>query len=196
MKKCLVYKVPLSNVNIMNDNSRYIARDISIDDMENDEWLKKDKKSLLKLMESGHLGVVIFDKAKQTVAARAFIALNGKKPNHIPEVPRNVAWLHYAAVKEECRGQGLQNALTMFSIQLIRKINNKIDIYIDTEEDNIPSRINQNKLGLIEKGVYTVLKIGTQRIPFGYIQLGFWNKNRKHPALLIYRKNKSVFIVP
>jgi hypothetical protein len=184
VKKYLVYKVPLSNIKTVNDNNRYIARDISLDDLENDEWLKKDKKSILKLIESGHIGIVIFDKAKQTVAARAFIALNGKKPSHIPKVPRAAAWLHYAAVKEEFRGQGLQNTMTMFIVQLIRKLNNKLDIYIDTGQDNIPSRINQNKLGLIENGVYTVIKIGTQRIPFGYIQFGFWDKNRKHPILI------------
>jgi hypothetical protein len=184
VKKNLVYKVPLSIVNTVNDNNRYIARDISLDDLENDEWLKKDKKSLLKLIESGHLGIVVFDKAKQTVAARAFIALNGRKPNHIPKVPRDAAWLHYAAVKEEYRGQGLQNIMTMFATQLIRLLNNKLDIYIDTGEDNIPSRINQNKLGLIENGVYAVIKIGTQKISFGYIQFGFWDKNRKHPILL------------
>ena len=183
LKKYLVYKAPLSNVNTVYNN-RYAARDISLDDLENDEWLKEDKRSLLKLIESGHLGVVIFDKEKQTVAARAFIALNGKKPNHIPKVPKEVAWLHYAAVKKECRGQGLQNVMTMFLIQFIRKLNSKLDIYIDTGEDNMPSRINQNKLGLIENGVYTVLKIGTQRLPFGYIQFGFWNKKRKHPALV------------
>lgn len=184
VKKYLVYKVPSGDISTANDNNRYIARDISLDDLENDEWLKKDKKSLLKLIESGHLGIVICDKEKQTVVARAFIALNGKKPNHIPKVPKDAAWLHYAAVKEECRGQGLQNTMTMFVTQLIRKLNNKLDIYIDTGEDNIPSRINQNKLGLIENGVYTVFKIGTQRIHFGYIQFGFWDKNRKHPMLL------------
>ena len=185
MKKCLVYKVPLSYVNTVNENDRYIARDILLDDIENDEWLKKDKKALLKLIGSGHIGAVIFDKAQQTVAARGFVAMNGKRPNHIPRVPKDVAWLHYAAVKEECRGQGLQNHMTMFLIQIIRKIDNKIDIYIDTEEDNIPSRINQKKLGLKEEGIYTVIKIGTQRIPFSCIQLGFWDKNRKHPALLL-----------
>lgn len=185
LKKCLVYQVPLSNVNAVNNNSQYVVRDISLDDIENDEWLKKDKKPLLKLIGSGHLGFVIFDKLKQTVAARAFIAINGKRPNHIPKVPKDVAWLHYAAVKEECRGQGLQNYMTIFLIKVIRKIDSKMDIYIDTEEDNIPSRVNQKKLGLIEAGVYTVLKIGTQRISFGYIQLGFWNKNRKHPELLL-----------
>ena len=183
LKKCLVYKVPLDIVNTVNDNNRYIARDISLDDIENDEWLKQDKKSLLKLIESGHLGAVIFDKEKQTIAARAFVAINGKRPNHIPKVPKDVAWLHYAAVKKECRGQGLQNFMTKFLIQIIRKINGKIDIYIDTEEDNIPSRINQKKLGLLEEGIYSVLKIGTQRIPFFCIQLGFWDKNKKHPAL-------------
>lgn len=185
LKKCLVYKVPEINVNTVKDNSQYIARDMTLDDIENDKWLKKDKKSLLKLIESGHLGAVIFDKTKQTVAARAFVAINGKRPNHIPKVPKNAAWLHYAAVKEECRGQGLQNCMTMFLIQIIRKINDKIDIYIDTEEDNIPSRINQKKLGLMEEGIYTVLKIGVQRISFGYIQLGFWDKNKKHPALIL-----------
>lgn len=184
LNKYLVCKVPLGNLKIANDNNQYITKCISLDDIENDEWLKKDKKSLIKMIKSGHLGVVVFDKVKQIVVARGFIAINGKKPNHIPKVPKDVAWLHYQAVKDEYRGQGLQKDLIMFSIQLIRELNSKIDIYIDTGEDNIPSRINQNKLGLIENGVYTVLKIGTQRIPFGYIKLGFWDKNRKHPALL------------
>ena len=192
LEKYLVYKVPLKDVNTVNDNSRYIVRDISLDDIENDEWLKADKKSLLKLIRSGHIGAVIFDKAKQTVAARGFIAMNGKRPDHIPKVPKDVAWLHYAAVKEECRGQGLQNYLTTILIQNISKIDNKMDIYIDTEEDNVPSRINQKKLGLIEEGIYTVLKIGTQRIPFGCIQFGFWDKKREHPTLLLrYFNTKS-----
>lgn len=184
LKKYLVCKVPLGIEDTKNGKDQYMAKRISLDDIENNEWLKKDKKSLIKMIKSGHLGVVLFDKTTQIVVARGFIAINRKKPNHIPRVPKDAAWLHYQGVKDEYQGQGLQKDLIMFSIQLIRKINNKIDIYIDTEEDNIPSRINQSKLGLIENGVYTVLKIGTQRIPFAYIQLGFWNKNRKHPALL------------
>ena len=60
-----------------------------------------------------------------------------------------------------------------------------MDIYVDTEENNIPSRVNQKKFGLMEEGIYTVLKIGIQRIPFGCVQIGFWDKKKKHPALLL-----------
>ncbi len=183
--KQLVYKIP-SNIKITEiANPNYIIRFLSIEDIDNDEWLRKDRKSLIELIKKGHLGIVIFDNENQKIAARSFIALNGKSLSHIPKTPKNSAWLHYAAVKNEYRGHGLQNNLTMFAVQMIWRIDDKIDIYTDTGEDNKPSRINQKRLGLIECGVYTVLKIGTQRLPLCFVQLGFWNKKIKHPELSI-----------
>lgn len=184
LKKNLVYKIPVNLIITQNSNDQYIAKIISLEVIESDEWLKKDINSFTDMIKSGHIGVVIFDKVKQTVAARGFIAINGAKPNHIPKIPKDTAWLHYQAVKDAYQGQGLQKELIMFSVQLINKINNKIDIYLDTDVDNIPSRINQKKLQLIEAGIYTVIKIGTQRIRFGYILLGLWNKKKKHPAII------------
>ncbi len=179
----LVYKIP-SNITITEiDNPHYVIRPLSLEDIDHDEWLRKDRKSLIELIKKGHQGIVIIDKENQKVAARSFIALNGKSLGHIPKTPKNSAWLHFAAVKDEYRGHGLQNNLTMFAVQIIRKINDRIDIYTDTGKDNIPSRINQKRLGLIECGVYTVIKIGTQRFPLCSVQLGFWNKKIKHPEL-------------
>lgn len=177
----LVYKVPLDIEITETINPHYETRLLSLDDVENDEWLRKDKKALIRLIKIGHIGIVIFDKKNKKVAARSFIALNRKSPNHIPKIPKNSAWLHCAAVKEEYRGHGLQNSLTMFAVQTIRKT--VTDIFTDTTKDNIPSRINQKKLGLIEYGVYSVLKIGTQRLPLGYVKLEFWNKKIKHPDI-------------
>lgn len=190
----LVYKVPLIITPIDFDKTHYIIRTLSIEDIENDEWLKKDKESLIKLIKKGHIGVIIFDKEKQKAAARSFMALYPKRPNHIPKIPKNSAWLHFGAVKEEYRGHGLLKNLIMFSIQFIRKIDDKVDIYTDTGKDNIPSRINQIRLGLIECGVFTVFKIGTQRYPLSCIQLGFWNKKTKHPELSIdpFKSNRNV----
>ncbi len=192
----LVYQIP-SNITITAiDNPNYVIRPLSLEDIDNDEWLRKDRKSLIKLVKKGHLGIVIFDKENQKVAARSFIALYGKRLSHIPRTPKNSAWLHYASVKDEYRGHGLQNNLTMFAVQMILKINDRIEIYTDTGEGNIPSRINQRKLGLIECGVYTVLKIGTQRFPLCSVQLGFWNKKIKHPELSIgsLKNNRNISI--
>lgn len=194
LSRQLVYKVPFIITPIDFDNAHYMIKILSIKDIENDEWLKKDKEQLIKLIKKGHIGVVIFDKENNKAVARSFMALYPKRPNHIPKIPKNSAWLHFGAVKEEYRGRGLLKNMLTFSIQFIRETEDKIEIYTDTGKDNIPSRISQTRFGLIESGVYTVLKIGTQRFPLCCIQLAFWNKKIKHPKLLInpFKSNRNV----
>ena len=45
LKKNLVYKVPLDITLIDSINNQYLVKLIALDDIEDDEWLKKDKKS-------------------------------------------------------------------------------------------------------------------------------------------------------
>lgn len=182
-KKQLVFQVP-DTVNYSPlHNELIICRRIIIDDINNNSWIKSRKETFTKMLKEGHIGVVAEDKQTKEIVAYGWIAFNGVKPDHIPKMPADVAWLHFERVKNTWQGKGIQKQIILECIRIVREELNINDIFIDTTEANVASRRNQNRLGFSEIGIYKLISIGTKRIPMLYFQFSSWDKNAKHPPM-------------
>lgn len=158
---------------------------ITMQDMASDGLLKERQASFRRMLSEGHVGLQIVDPVSRLCIAYGWIALDGLKPDHIPEVPEKAAWLHFDRVRVGFQGNGYHRLLIYERLKLIYTLYNAgdIDVYIDTAAHNVASRINQLKMGFTECGVYHVWSVGSKRIPMLYWQFGRWNKEEKHPPI-------------
>ena len=186
ISKHLVSKAPFELKPKMHKNNQYTVREITIRDIKEDPWLKKRRKAFEKMLNDGHIILIVINENTECVAYGC-VAVGKAKPSHLPRIPNGSAWLHYTRVRENYRSLGLHRLLIEERIKITRERYGQINIYTDTSENNIPSRINQLKLGFTDCGIYYTLEIGTRRIPFLHLLLGVWIKNKKHPEIL---KNK------
>lgn len=183
ISKHLVSKAPIELEMTKNKYDSYILREITMEDIQEDLWLNEREKAFKKMLNDGHIGLIAFNENNECVAY-GWVATGNVKPSHIPRIPVGSAWLHYTRVKKEYQGRGLQRLLIQERVKLVRERYEITDIYIDTSKGNIPSRINQKKLGFTECGIYYTVEIGTRKIPFLHILLGKWDKEKKHPEII------------
>lgn len=181
IRKHLVTKAPIEQETVQNNNL-YKIKELTVDDIYEDAWLKKNGKVFEKMLVDGHLGIIALNQNNECIAY-SFIAIGNLKPNHIPKIPKNSAWLHYARVRDDYRGKGIHRMLMYERNKFIRDKFGMIDIYTDTSENNIPSRVNQLKLNFSECGIYYTLEIGARRVPFLHLLFGIWKKDKKHPEI-------------
>ncbi len=184
-RKHLVYEFP-KNIQLHDEHSDFIVRKVTLEDLSLDPWLRERKNAFQRMLDEGHLGITIYNENKQCIAY-GWIAVQGLHPSHLPQVPGDAVWCHYARVKENYRGQGLHRLLIRERIKLIRKMYGNISVYTDTSPDNIPSRINQAREGFVQCGVYYTLQMGSKRFTPFYFLVGRWFKNKKHPEISLRR---------
>lgn len=187
IKKHLVTRVPEEIKRIDYDKNLYKVRILKIDDINRDEWLRSRERIFKKMLNEGHIGYIVLNKKNECIAY-SWIAINNAKPNHLPRIPKGTAWIHFSRVREEFRGKGIHRIMMYERNKFIKEKLGIADAYADTFEDNIPSRINQKRLGFIEQGIYYTVEIGTRKIPFLFFLFGKWNKNKKHPEIKIKDK--------
>lgn len=181
VRRQLVAKAPLE-IEIIPNDDLYKVKEMTVDDVSKDPWLSERKKAFENMLSVGHIGIVVLNQ-EDVCVAYSFIAIGNNKPGHLPRIPANSAWCHYARVKDDYRGKGIHRMMMYERNQFIKEVLGISDIYADTSEDNLPSRINQKRLGYIECGIYYTLEIGTRRLPYLHLLLGYWNKNKKHPKI-------------
>lgn len=160
---------------------------IMMQDIATDSWLKEREVSFRRMLAEGHVGLQLIEPVSMHAVAYGWIAMNGLRPDHIPEIPEKACWLHFDRVRDEYQGRGYHRLLIYERLKLIYTLYDpsNIDVYIDTSADNIASRINQLKMGFSECGVYHVWTVGTKRIPKLYWQRGRWNMKEKHPPIVV-----------
>lgn len=174
--------MPINIEPVVNNLQVYTIKEITLNDINADKWLNQRKKIFYEMLNEGQIGHIILNEQNESIAY-GWIAIGRAKPHHISKIPNGVAWLHYERVRDDYRGKGLGKLLIQERIRLIREKYKNIDIYTDTTEDNIPARVNQNKLGFFEAGVYSTIEIGTRKVPFLHILYGKWKEDKKHPEL-------------
>ncbi len=104
-------------------------------------------------------------------------------PPHLPRSIRKlpVNWIFYCRTKEEYQGQGLFKASLSVLGQRARKRDPASEVYIDTEPNNILSRVAIRAMGFAPKGIMTTCSI---RIPrHSLVVWGRWDMNAPHPEL-------------
>lgn len=191
IQRYLVYRAPKEYSEIVANSNNFIIKQISLKDIERDGWLRKRYKDFNGMLEDGHIGLMGINKDTSDVTCYGWIAMNATAPSHIPFISEGVAWLHYQRVKDEYQGYGLQKTIILESLRLLLDNKRITNIYIDTRESNLASRTNILKLGFKEEGIYTVVSLGTKKIPYCYLQFGRFNKKKKHPLFSKAIKSKS-----
>jgi len=182
IKKHLVAKAPMELAPIKYNFSLFKTKELTLDDINNDKWLSERGNIFKKMLDDGHIGVIVLNDKNECVAY-GWVAIGKVRPYHIPKIPTDSAWIHYNRVRDDYKGKGLQRLLIQEMVNKTREVYGNIEIYIDTSDDNIPSRINQLKLGFKECGIYYTIQIGTRRIPVLYFLWGWWDKDKKHPEI-------------
>lgn len=186
-RKQVVYKAPIKSEIKKEKPDSYRVRLITARDIERDPWLNKRKKIFNKMLNYNHIGLIVLDLVNECVAY-GWIAVGNYKPDHLPRMPKNSAWLYFDRVKNGYNGRGLQRLLIKKRIEFVFKNYGNIEIYSDTSIINTPSRINYLRCGFYEYGIYYILNAGTRSIPSFYLSLGKWFKNKKHPKIIYGNK--------
>lgn len=132
-------------------------------------------------VKRGFKGVFAISKATNEVMGYSFYSTDKTPPTNIPKKPPyNSVWIFNDFVIEKFRGMGLQK----FMIDKRLEKNNNLDIaYTDILESNIASRKSYLNSGFEESGVYYIMVLGIRRYKYLNIKMGYWNKNKKHPAI-------------
>lgn len=186
-KKNIFAKAPNGVHKFNIDCPGFEVRQIKIDDIVNDIWLKRWSKQFLRMLKQGHMGFIVIDATTCNCVGYAWLALDMPKPGHLNILPNNSAWFHNDRVKEEYRGRGLAKLLYKARIDFIKDISKDIEIYSDTNYKNIAVRRIFKSLNFIETGTYYYISIGSPRIPFGYFNFGVWHKDKNHEKLFSKR---------
>ncbi len=183
IRKHLVTRAPARLKPTQYDSNLYTIKEITQEDIDKDSWLNKRKKVFVQFLKNGQIGHIILNENNECIAY-GWIAMGAVKPSHIPRIPAGSAWFHYERVRDDYQGRGVHRLLIQERVRLMRRKYGDIKIFTDTSEDNIASRINQERVGFVEYGIYYTVKIGTRRIPFLYALFGKWDKNKKHPEII------------
>lgn len=185
-KKGLIYKFTGSEVSEYSKPDFIEIKMLTKKDILGDKFLSTKKDNLVKLIKEGHKCFGLWDKNNNKFFAYACLASqrDSTPPSHIKEIPKNSFWDHFTRVSQEYQGHGYQRLLLQERIKYLEKLYGKgFTFYSDTSANNIASRKNIIRSGLEECGVYTTLRIGTERTKPFYLHLFFWNKNKKHPLI-------------
>lgn len=100
-----------------------------------------------------------------------------KAPKSIPDIKTEHNGIK---IKEITSDDILKYVYLKKRIEYVREHYNNLEIFIDTLYDNIPARKTHKALKMIEAGMYCYISVGTLRIPYCYIALGKYFRNRIH----------------
>ncbi len=185
IKEHLVYSAPDKlPCKPLYKGSEPIFKNIEMIDLEKDPWLSVRKIVFSRFLNEGHIGHHLVDPITGESVAYGWTAVNGNKPGHLPSVPPGVCWSHYVRVRDAYQGRGYQRLLLFNRLLVVKERFKDLKIFADTSRDNFASRINMDRMGFEEAGVYHVVTIGTKRVPYFYWQWGKWNREEKHSPLV------------
>ncbi len=179
----LVYKYINTEINI---NEIDKVKKLNKSDILKSKFLSERKDIFLNFLENKLIGFGIYNEKEKDFVGYSWLSIKNyskKNPDQIKKLPEKSAWIFYQRVSENYQGHGYQKIMIQKSIDYVNKNFKGYNIYIDTREDNIPSRKNILKSGFKEDGILTNFIIGSKRSKLTYIQINIWEKNKKHPDL-------------
>jgi|BioPla2DNA2_1021312.scaffolds.fasta_scaffold15066_2 GNAT superfamily N-acetyltransferase len=190
--KNVMLKAPneIPNINVKDEN--ITVKIIKPEDLMNESSLYKRRVLFKRLLKKGHVGIMLEDDINKKCIGYGWIAINSAKIGHLNILPHNSAWLHTGVVNKEYRGHGYFKLIMKKRIEYIRKLYKDMDIYVDAYYKNTPARKTHKALNFIEAGMYYYFSIGTLRIPYFYLGIGKWLKEKKHPPIEESNRNKNV----
>lgn len=190
--KNVMLKAPneIPNINVKDEN--ITVKIIKPEDLMNESSLYKRRVLFKRLLKKGHVGIMLEDDINKKCIGYGWIAINTPKIGHLNIFPHNSAWIHTGVVNEEYRGHGYFKLIMKELVKYIREQHKDMDIYVDAYYKNIPARKTYKALNFIEAGMYYYFSIGTLRIPYFYLGIGKWLKEKKHPPIEEANRNKNV----
>jgi len=97
-------------------------------------------------------------------------------PRGIQRLP--IYWIFYCRTKVKYQGKGLFKASLTLLVHWVRERDPQAEIYIDTEEGNIPSRRAIKTVGFTPRGIITTWSL---RLPkLSLVLWGRWDQNLPH----------------